>query len=114
MAKDFLEQDVLAVTADKGYESGDDIEKCLMNGIIPDVGFKYDREERVFNLHYEPLEITQEQRASTKKEDIQACLHAGILPDCYLNTNLSIEVQHQSVTSCFIRHEDGRVTCPMG
>lgn len=85
-----------------------------MNGIIPDVGFKHDREERVFNLDHIPQAITEEQRTSTKKEDIQICLHAGVLPDCYHNTNISIEVQRQSVTSCFIRHEDGRVTCPMG
>jgi transposase len=114
MAKEFLGQDVLAAIADKGYESGPDIEKCLMNGVIPDVGFKYDREQRVINLDYIPREITQEQRASTKKEDIQGCLHAGVLPDCYQNTNISIEVQHQGATSCFLRHDDGRVTCPMG
>ena len=34
--------------ADKGYESREDIEKCVMNGIVPDVGFKYDKEERVY------------------------------------------------------------------
>lgn len=113
-AKEVLGQEVVAVIADKGYESGPDIEKCILNGIIPDVGFKYDREERVFNLDYIPQEITEEQRASRAPEDIHACLHAGVLPRCYENTNLSVEVQHQSVESCFIRHRDGTVTCPMG
>lgn len=113
-AKEALDQDVLAVTADKGFESGPDIEKCLMNGIIPDVGFKYDREERVFNLEYEAREVTEEQRQGTKAEDIRACLHAGVLPACYENTNISVELHYRSEQSCFLRHEDGTVTCPMG
>ncbi len=87
---------------------------CLMNGIVPDVGFIQDREERVFPLDYVEQDITPDMRASTKPEDIQACLHAGILPDCYEGTNIRIEVQSLSNISCFIRHEDGRVTCPMG
>ena len=112
--KDVLGTDVLPVIADKGYESAQDIEKCLMNGIIPDVGFIYDREERVFSLACSGEEITQEQRLSTKAEDIQSCLHAGILPACYEHTNISIQLQEQSCISCFIRHEDGHVTCPIG
>lgn len=112
--KKTLGKETLAVIADKGYESGKDIEKCLMNGVVPDVGFKYDREERVFNLPYIPQEITEERRSSPQKKDIRACLHAGVLPKCYENTNISIEVQQQNDISCFIRHEDGRVTCPMG
>lgn len=118
-AKESLGVDTIAVIADKGYESGADIEKCILNGIVPDVGFKYDREERVFNLEYQELDETNPEqiealRESTKTEDIQACLHAGILPKCYEDTNISIELQRQSVESCFIRNEDGRVTCPMG
>lgn len=100
--------------ADKGYESAADIESCLMQGIIADVGFIYDREERVFSLDHRESGITQAQYASTKPEDIRTCLHAGVLPDCYQNSNLRIQVQSQSAVSCFIRHEDGRVTCPMG
>ena len=71
------------VIADKGYESAEDIENCLMNGVAADVGFIQDREERVFSLDYMEREITPEQKASRKPEDIQACLRAGVLPDCY-------------------------------
>lgn len=102
------------VIADKGYESGPDIEKCLMNGTAADVGFIQDRDDRVFSMTYEETEITPETKASTKPEDIQKCLHAGVLPGCLENSNVSIQVQSQSSVSCFIRHEDGRVTCPMG
>lgn len=100
--------------ADKGYESREDIEKCVMNGIVPDVGFKYDKAERVFTLDHIEAEITLAQRTSTESEDIQACLHAGVLPQCYEGTNIRVEVQRQSELSCFLRHEGGRVTCPMG
>ena len=106
--------ETLELTADKGYESASDIEKCLLDGFMPEVGFRYDREERVFSLDYQEQEITDEQKASPRVEDIQTCLHAGVLPDCYQNTNLRVELQRQSAESCFIRHEDGRVTCPMG
>ena len=109
-----LELESVQVIADKGYESAADIRDCLMNGIVPDVGFIQDREERVFPLDYAEQDITPEIKASTKPEDIQACLHAGVLPDCYEGTNIRIEVQSLSNISCFIRHEDGRVTCPMG
>ena len=114
MCRRDLSLDAVNAIADKGYESAADIRDCLMNGIVPDVGFIQDREERVFPLDYVEQDITPDMRASTKPEDIQACLHAGILPGCYEGTNIRIEVQSLSNISCFIRHEDGRVTCPMG
>ena len=112
--KAVLEQDTLHAIADKGFESGPDILDCLMNGIIPDVGFKYDRKERAFSIEHIPTFISIQDRASAKAEDIQRCLHAGVLPDCYAHTNIRVEVQYRDQMSCFIRHEDGRVTCPMG
>ena len=102
------------VIADKGYESAEDIENCLMNGVAADVGFIQDREERVFSLDYMEREITPEQKASQKPEDIQACLRAGVLPDCYEDSNIRVQVQSLGQVSCFIRHEDGTVTCPVG
>jgi transposase len=101
-------------TADKGYSSAKDIEDCLFHGIAPQVGLVYDREERVINLTHIPKEITEEERASTKLEDIRNCLHAGVLPRCYEGGDISIELQQESEISCFIRHEDGSVTCPIG
>ena len=109
-----LELGTVNAIADKGYESAADIERCLMNGIAPDVGFIQDREERVFPLDYVEREITPQMQASQSPEDIQACLHAGVLPDCYAGSNIRVEVQTLGQLSCFIRHEDGRVTCPIG
>lgn len=114
MCRQDLHLGAVWVIADKGYESSADIRQCIMNGIVPAVGFVQDREERVFPLDYIEREITPEMKASAKPEDIQACLHAGILPDCYQGTNIRIQVQSSGQISCFIRHEDGTVTCPMG
>jgi transposase len=113
-AKAALGVETIETTADKGYESREDIEKCLMNGTIPNVALKYDKKERIFNLAYRETEITDEVRNSNKPEDIQACLHAGVLPKCYENTAVSVEVQEISAIGCFTRNEDGTVTCPMG
>ena len=52
------------VIADKGYESAEEIERCLLSGVAADVGFIQDREERVFSLDYVEREITPEQKAS--------------------------------------------------
>lgn len=100
--------------ADKGYESREDIEKCLMHGVVPNVGFKYDKDERIHDLEYIAAEIDEATRQSEKAEDIAKCLHAGVLPACYEGTTISVQLQKRSMLSCFIRHEDGRVTCPMG
>ena len=106
--------DSVKVIADKGYESLADIEECLLHGTAADVGFILDREERVISMEYEAAEITDDEKQSTKPEDIQRCLHAGVLPDCLSGGNIRIEVQELSTVSCFVRHEDGTVTCPMG
>lgn len=114
MCRQDLGLGAVGVIADKGCESATDIEKCLLNGIVADVGFIQDREERMFSLDYREKEISTNLKASTKPEDIQACLHAGVLPDCYEGTNVRLQLQEQGQLSCFIRHADGRVTCPMG
>ena len=102
------------VIADRGYESRPDIEHCMLDGIIPDVGFKYDKEERIHVIDYVPTDITPELRASSKPADIRTCLHAGVLPDCYQTSSIRVELQHLGKMSCFLRHANGRVTCPMG
>lgn len=113
-AKKALEVETIHVGADKGYEDKDEIEQCIYNGIVPHVGFKNDKTERLLVMEYEEAAITEEDRASTKPQDIKRCLKAGVLPTCYENTIMDIEVQEQDQISCFIRHEDDTVTCPMG
>jgi transposase len=112
--KEALEVETVEVVADKGYESREDILNCVMNGIVPNVALKYDKDERLYTIDYEEAEITEDIKNSTKPQDIQKCIQAGVLPSCYENTAIEIELQEQSEVSCFLRNEDGTVTCPMG
>jgi len=114
IAKGMLETKTIHVGADKGYDDQDEIEKCIMNGIVPHVGFKVDKTERLLLLEYEEAAITQEDRSSAKPEDIRRYLKAGILPKFYEHTILDIEVQEQDQICCFTRNDDDTVTCPMG
>jgi transposase len=113
-ARAALEVEVLEITADKGYESRRDIKDCVMNGIIPNVPLKYDKDERLFTIDYEEAEIREDEKLSTKPEDIQKCIKAGVLPSCYENTSIEVEVQEQTILSCFTLNDDDTVTCPMG
>ncbi|UWG97128.1 transposase [Dehalobacter sp. DCM] len=106
--------ETIHAAADKGYDDKEEIRQCVMNGIIPHVGLKTDKDERLLVLEHEEATISEDDRNSTKPEDIQRCLKAGVLPQCYENTIMEIEVQEQDQLSCFIRHENDTVTCPMG
>ena len=112
--REILETETLEVVADKGYESREDIQNCIMNGIIPNVAFKYDKKERLYTIDYVEAEISEEEKNSTRPENIQKCIRAGVLPSCYENTAIEVELQEQTTISCFILNEDGTVTCPMG
>jgi Transposase and inactivated derivatives len=116
IAKKVLKTEKINVLADKGYDSRSDILECIMNGTIPYVGMKYDKDERIFTLEYIHEDITEDIYNSTKPEDIQKCLHRGIIPKCYENESISIEVQGEGKVelSCFRLNEDGTVTCPTG
>ncbi len=113
-AKTALDTPVVEVVVNKGYESHRDILDCLMNGNIPHVALKYDKDARVFSLPYREADITDVLRARTDPEAIRTCLHAGVLPLAYEVKGISIEVQSGSELSCFIRHADGTVTCLTG
>jgi transposase len=83
----------LEVVADKGYDAREDILSAIMNGILPSVAMKYDKEERLFNISYEHADITEKIRNSTEPGDIGKCFHAGVLPYCLEGGPVSIEIQ---------------------
>lgn len=113
--KEIMDLSVVSIVADKGYDSKEEIETCIKNGTIPYVGFKDDKEERLLTLAYEKIDITQTIRDSKEPGDISACLHAGILPSCYENSNISVEVHSEGQIGCFQRSQDQKtVICPMG
>ena len=76
--KIMLEIETIEITADKGYESREDILNCVMNGIIPNVAMKYDKEERLYSIDYVEAKISEEEKHSTKPEDIQKCIATGV------------------------------------
>ena len=113
-AMETLQTDTIEVVADKGYESREDILNCVMNGIVPNVALKYDKEERIYAIDYVENEITDEERTSTTPADIKKCIEAGVLPACYDGTVIEVELQEHSVMSCFTLNPDNTVTCPTG
>lgn len=113
--KDTMGISSVSVVADKGYDSKEEIETCILHGIVPYVGFKDDKGERLLTLEYEEKDISDNMINSTSPEDISACLHAGVLPACYENTNISVEVRKEGQLGCFQRSQDQKtVICPMG
>jgi len=115
-ARQLLGVEVIEALADKGYDSIEDVTACLMNGIVANPGIKDEQEERVFNIEYIENEIDEKTLTSTKPENIQKCLHAGVLPKCYEGKSVTVEYQKNddTVLSCFARNDDNTVTCPMG
>lgn len=113
--KKTMDLSTLNVVADKGYDCKEEIEACILDGIAAYVGFREDKEARLFILDYENNNITEKIRNSQEPEDIKACLHAGVLPACYENTNISLEILLEGEIGCFEKAEDeNTVTCPMG
>lgn len=98
--KESFEIETVEVVADKGYESREDILDCVMNGIVPNVVLKYDKHERLYTILYKDAEITEDIKNSTEPEDIQKCIKAGVLPKCYENTAIEVELQEQSALTC--------------
>jgi transposase len=65
-----LQVETVEAVADKGDENRENILNCVMNGIVSNVALKYDKEERVYPIDYLEIEITEQERNSTKPEDI--------------------------------------------
>jgi transposase len=103
----------LEVVADKGYDSRKDILNTVMNGIIPVVAKRNSDTHRLFNMEYNPQDISERVSKSTNPEDIKKCLESGVLPKCFENSGVSIEVQHISQVGCFTRISEKEVLCPM-
>ena len=113
-AKETLSAPRLSVVADKGYDSQSDVLHTLMQGIFPNVPVRSGKEERIFNIDYRNVDVTDEMKNSTKPKDIRKCLSAGIIPICLENESLSIEVQTGGgVVACFKRIDEKHVKCPM-
>ena len=88
-----IEEPITNVT-DKGYQSIEDMVECLEQGVIPQVTPNDKKEENVMLItQYEENEISEEERKSIKAEDIQKCIRAGEIPECYKDVIEKIEVE---------------------
>lgn len=75
--------DILEATADKGYESSKDHAEALLNGIVPNVIQRDGGCTETVEFEYRDAVVTDEQKSSTRPEDLKACLQAGIIPNAY-------------------------------
>ena len=75
--------DILESIADKGYESPDDYAEALVNGIVPNVIQRDGGNTKQVQFDYKEATITDEQKASTRPEDLKLCLEAGVIPNAY-------------------------------
>lgn len=86
---------ILEATADKGYQSTEDIARCLESGIIPHVILPDGKDTYEIDIPYEEKQETDP--ASTEAADLKACLRAGILPDAYKDVIQEISVVEKEV-----------------
>ena len=75
--------DILETTADKGYECPEDHANALASGIVPNVIQRDGSNTENVCYDYHEADITGEQKASVKPEDLKTCLEAGFIPDLY-------------------------------
>ena len=117
-ARKNLDADTLEAVADKGYDSNADAKACLLSGIFPQAALRDGQEERVLVLDYEPARIDDKTKASARPQDIEKCLKADVIPDCYQDKDIELKIETPDDSgrdlAYFIRNEDGTVTCPMG
>ena len=75
--------DILETAADKGYEEPEDMADALASGVVPNVILSEGGNTKNVYFPYNEADITDEQRASRKPEDLRTCLEAGVIPDAY-------------------------------
>lgn len=81
---------ILEVVADKGYENGEDMVKCLENGMIPHVIMEDGKDGYELEISYEESEADT---ASTKPEELKKSLHAGKIPEAYKKVISDMKVE---------------------
>lgn len=82
---------VIETVADRGYESEEDMIKCLEDGIIPHVITDDGKDGYEMEIPYEEMAATN--AGSTKPEELARLLHAGIIPEAYKDVISDIEIK---------------------
>lgn len=81
---------VIETVADRGYESAEDMIRCLEDGIIPHVITEDGRDGYELEISYEEAEADA---GSTEPEELKKALHAGVIPEAYKDVISGIEVK---------------------
>ena len=82
---------IIETVADKGYESEEDMLKCLEDGIIPHVITDDGKDGYELEIPYEEADDINAE--STDAEDLKKALHAGVIPEAYEDVITDIEVK---------------------
>jgi transposase len=81
---------VIECMADKGYQKTEDMVECLENGIIPHVITNDGQDGYEIEITYTGAENADS--TSTKSEELNKCMHAGIVPEAYKDVIEKMEV----------------------
>ena len=105
---------VIETVADRGYESGEDMIKCLEDGIIPHIITDDGKDGYELEIPYE--ESDEVDVASTNTEDLKVALHAGEIPKAYKDVISDMKVKiNRAKEGYFVRDpERNLVYCPNG
>lgn len=97
---------ILESTADKGYEYPEDHAEALDTGIALNV-IRHDGGcTEIIEFEYNGLEITDGQKASTRTEDLKACLEAGIISNAYEGILSDVEIKGAKTRTAVIPNSD--------
>ena len=80
---------IIETVADRGYESEEDMVKCLEDGIIPHVITDDGKDGYEIETAYEESEVNVK---STEPEELKKALHAGVIPEAYKDVISDIAV----------------------
>lgn len=108
--KETTKEDVIINTTDKGYNDREDMSKCLINGIIPQVTLPEGKESYELEFEYKENEITDKELKSTKPEDIKKCLEVGKVPEIYKDYLEVKEIKNKTKTETIEEAEEYKET----
>ncbi len=117
------EGEIVDVIADNGYAQPEDMVDSLENGIIPNTflskvedenGNRVHKDEIELEFKYEENEITEEEKKSTKAEDLKKCLRAGVVPEPYKAQLEPVKDESGEVKVFHRTSKDIETTLPFG
>lgn len=85
------EEGIIETVADRGYESEEDLIKCLEEGIIPHVITDEGKDGYELVIPYEESDDVNAE--CTDPDELRKALHAGVIPEAYKDIISDIEIK---------------------